>query len=153
MSEKINKLDKSALKFNQGAIVTLTAVAFIFNINWLIAFVAVVLIIGTILPKAGLFKLVYFHITKRFRIIKPNIVEEDNAPHLFAQGMGGAFLFISFLLLEIVNQQFIGWTLSLIVLALAFVNLSLNFCAGCFIYFQLGKLGIFSHKISEEQNA
>jgi len=153
MPVQINKVDRSALKFNQGAIVTLTAVAFIFNINWMIAFVTIVLIIGTIFPKAGLFKLIYFHIAKRFVIIKPNIVEENDTPHLFAQGMGGVFLSISFLLLEFANQQFVGWTLSLLVLALAFVNLTLNFCAGCFIYFQLGKLGIFARKVSEEQNA
>lgn len=153
MSEKINKIDRSALKFNQGAIVLLTAFAFIFTINWLIALVAAVLVVGTIFPKAGLFKLIYFHIVKRFGIIKPKIVEEDNTPHLFAQGMGGVFLSISFFMLEFANQQFIGWTLSLIVLVLAFVNLALNFCVGCFLYFQLSKLGVFPRKLSEKQHA
>jgi len=152
MTVKMSKLDRSALKFNQGAIVSLTAVAFVFNINWLIALVAIVLITGTIFPKAGFFKLIYFHIAKRLNLIKPKIVEEDNTPHLFAQGMGGVFLSISFLLLEFTNQQFVGWTLSLLVLVLAFVNLTLNFCAGCFIYFQLGKLGVFPHKLSENQH-
>ena len=153
MSEKLNKVDISALKFNQGAIVIFTAVAFVFNIKWLIAFVAVVLITGTIFPRAGLFKLIYSHITKQLNLIEPRIVEEDNTPHVFAQGMGGIFLTIAFLLLEFTNQQFIGWTLSLIVLVLAFVNLALNFCVGCFLYFQLNKLGIFPGKLSEKQHA
>ena len=153
MPGKISRVDRSALKFNQGAIVLLTAVAFIFNINWLIGFVAFVLLIGTIFPNAGLFKLIYLHIAKRYRLIKPDIIEEDNRQHLFAHELGGVFLSISFLLLEFTSQQFVGWTLSLLVLVLAFINLSLNFCAGCFIYFQLGKVGIFSRKVSEEQNA
>ena len=152
MSEA-NKLDRSALKFNQGAIVLLTSIAFVFNISWLVLFVATVLIVGTLFPKAGFFKLIYFHVTKQHGIIKPDIVEEDNVPHLFAQGMGGIFLTLSFLLLEFTNLQFSGWILSVIVIVLAFVNLALNFCAGCFIYFQLGKLGIFSGRISEKQNA
>ena len=153
MSEKLNKVDISALKFNQGAIVIFTAVAFVFNIKWLIAFVAVVLITGTIFPGVGLFKLIYSHIAKQLNLIEPRIVEEDNTPHVFAQGMGGIFLTIAFLLLEFTNQQFIGWTLSLIVLVLAFVNLALNFCVGCFLYFQLNKLGIFPGKLSEKQHA
>ena len=152
MSEA-NKLDRSALKFNQGAIVLLTSIAFVFNISWLVAFVAFVLLFGTLFPKAGLFKLIYLHVARPFGIMKPNIVGEDNTPHLFAQGMGGIFLTLSFLLLEFTNLQFFGWTLSIIIIVLAFVNIALNFCAGCFIYFQLGKLGVFSGKISEKQNA
>ena len=152
MQEKISRVDRSALKFNQGAIVVFTAIAFIFNYTWLIAFVAVVLLIGTLFPKVGLFKLIYFHSFKRYGIIKPDIVEENNTQHLFAQGLGGIFLAISFILLEYLNQQFIGWTLSLLVLALAFINLTLNFCAGCFVYFQLNRFGVFSNKIGGKQH-
>jgi hypothetical protein len=85
-------------------------------------------------------------------IIKPKIVEEDNTPHLFAQGLGGIFLAASFLFLEFTNQQFAGWFLSIIVVALAFINLATNFCAGCFIYFQLNKFGIFSKKQVRKQH-
>jgi len=152
MQEKISRVDRSALKFNQGAIVVFTAIAFIFNYTWLIAFVALILLIGTLFPKVGLFKLIYFNSFKRYGIIKPDIVEENNTQHLFAQGLGGIFLAISFILLKYLNQQFIGWTLSLLVLALAFINLTLNFCAGCFIYFQLNRFGVFSNKIGGKQH-
>lgn len=153
MPGKMSKFDRSALKFNQGSIVLLTSIAFIFNIDWLVLFVAVVLLVGTLIPKAGLFKLIYFNIAKRVRIIKPSIIEENNTPHLFAQGMGGLFLSMSFLLLDFTSQQFLGWTLSIVVIVLAFVNIVLNFCAGCFIYFQLSKLGVFPRKFSRQQNA
>lgn len=153
MSERINKLDRAALKFNQGSIIVLVSIAFILNAGWLIALVSVVLITGTIFPNAGLFKLIYFHIIKYTGIIKTKIVEEDNVPHLFAQGLGGVFLALSFILLEFTNQQLMGWSLSLIVLALAFINLTVNFCAGCFLYFQLGRLGIFLGKLSEKIHA
>jgi len=153
MHEKINRLDRSSLKFNQGAIVFLVSMAFVFNINWLVAFVSLVMLAGTVLPKAGLFKLIYFSILKPLGIIKPKIVEEDNTPHLFAQSFGGLFLALSFLFLNFTNQQFTGWLLSIIVVALAFINLTTNFCAGCFIYFQLNKLGIFSNKQTRKQHA
>lgn len=145
MSYKISKLDRSALKFNQASIVVLTAVAFLFNIPWLIIFTSAVMLIGTIFPYAGLFKLVYKYIVKPIGIVKPNIVEEDNSPHQFAQGLGGIFLAVSFVAL-IAKFIILGWILAFIVLALAFINLTVNFCAGCFIYFQLHKFGVLQSK-------
>jgi hypothetical protein len=144
MKNESNKLDRNALKFNQGAIVALTAAAFLLQQSWLIAFVMAVLIIGTIFPGAGLFKLIYSHILKPAGMIKPNIVNEDSSPHQFAQGLGGVFLLLSFIALEF-NLGILGWGLSIIVLLLALVNLTVNFCLGCYIYFQLNKMGII-HK-------
>ena len=138
------KLDRSSIKFNQGAIVVLVSMAFLLNLNWLVALVSIIMLIGTIFPKAGLFKLTYLYIFKPLGIIKPYIVKEPNAPHLFAQGMGAIVIAVAFSLLNFTNQNFIGWFLSLVVVALAFINLTTNFCAGCFIYYQLNKIGIFS---------
>jgi hypothetical protein len=102
------------------------------------------MLIGTLFPKAGLFKLTYFYFFRPLGIIKSHIVKESNTPHLFAQGMGGVVLAVAFLLLNFTDQNFIGWFLSLVVVALAFINLTTNFCAGCFIYYRLNKMGIFS---------
>ena len=145
MNYKNSKLDRSAIKFNQGSIVVLTAIAFLLNIPLIVAFTSLVMLIGTIFPKAGLFKLVYKYIAKPAGIIKPNIVEEDNSPHQFAQGLGGIFLAVSFIALT-AKLVILGWILAFIVLVLAFINLTINFCAGCFIYFQLYKLGILKSK-------
>jgi hypothetical protein len=146
MGNNIKKLDRNALRFNQGSIVVLTAAAFLLQRPWLVAFVMAVLLIGTIFPAAGLFKLIYFHIVKPLGIIKPQIVEEDSSQHQFAQGLGGVFLLLSFIALE-VNLSILGWALALIVLVLALVNLTVNFCLGCYIYFQLNKHGIL-HRTS-----
>jgi hypothetical protein len=97
MKNEIMKLDKSAIKFNQGSIIVLIATAYLFSLPLLVACVMVVMIMGTIFPKAGLFKLIYQYIAKPLGIIKPNIVEEDNSPHQFAQGLGGIFLLASFI--------------------------------------------------------
>lgn len=153
INKNINRLDRSALKFNQGSIVVLTGIAFLFSLPWLVLFTGVVMLIGTIFPKAGLFKLIYKHIAKPLGIIKPDIAEEDNTPHQFAQGMGGVFLVSAFIALK-AKLIVVGWILALIVLALAFVNLAVNFCLGCFIYFQLNRLGLFQSKPeSRKENA
>ncbi len=75
--------------------------------------------------------------------MKPRIVEDDPAPHRFAQGVGAAFLIAASLLLYLTSAVALGWALELIVFALAGINLTVGFCAGCFVYYQLGRVGIF----------
>jgi hypothetical protein len=142
---KEEKIDRSALKFNQGAIVILLSVAFLFNLNWLVALVSLVMLTGTVFPKGGFFKLTYLYIAKPIGLIKPRVINESNTPHLFAQGLGGIVLAVAFLLLNFADQNFLGWFLSIVVVALAFINLTVNFCVGCYIYYRLTKIGIFSN--------
>ena len=151
--ENINeKIDKSSLKFNQGCIVVFTGMAFLLNNYWLVVFVGIVLLMDTLFPGTGLFKLFYKHIVKPLKILNPDISFESRTPHQFAQGLGGIFLLLSFILLKFLGSVFFGWAISFIVIALAFVNLTLDFCAGCFIYFQIQKIKL-SASLTENKNA
>ena len=62
MNGKIEKIDLSALKFNQLSIVSLVLTGFIFNLLFLPVFVAGVLLIGSIFPSLALFKQTYKYI-------------------------------------------------------------------------------------------
>lgn len=152
MNKTIENLDKTSLKFNQGCIVVFTSLAFLLNIYWLVALVGIVLLLDTLIPGTGLFKLTYKNVIKPLRILKPHISGESRAPHQFAQGLGGSFLIFAFILLQYLGFSLIGWAVSFIVIALAFVNLTLDFCAGCFIYFQIQKIKL-SSSITENKNA
>jgi hypothetical protein len=154
MSLKIEKIDRTALKFNQSSIVIFTGLAFILNIYWLAAVVGIIMLSDTLIPGTGLFKLFYKYIVRPSKILKPLISEESRTPHQFAQGMGGSFLILSFILLRFLNLPVLGWGISFIVMAFAFINVTLNFCAGCFIYFQLQKMKIsIDSSITENKNA
>jgi hypothetical protein len=146
------KIDKTSLKFNQGCIVVFTGSAFIFNIYWLVAFVGVILLMDTLFPGTGFFKLFYKHILKPIKFLNPDISTESKAPHQFAQGLGGSLLLLSFILLQYFGSAFWGWALSFVVISLAFVNLTLDFCAGCFIYFQIQRIRL-SASLTENKNA
>jgi hypothetical protein len=135
------KIDQTALKFNQACIVVLLAWAFLFNWPWLVGLVALVMLVGTFAPEAGLFKQFYARVLRPNSLLKPNIVADDPHPHLFAQGVGGAFLLLaSFAFLA--GWSLVGWVLTGIVIALAAINLLFGFCTGCFMYYQLGRRGI-----------
>ena len=136
-----NRVDRMALKVNQGFIVVLLAWAFLFNWPWLVALVALVMLVGTFLPDAGLFKLVYTGVLRPAGLLKPDVVADDPKQHLFAQGVGGSMLVLASLAF-LAGWAVLGWVLTGIVIALAAVNLLFGFCAGCFMYYQLGRRGI-----------
>jgi hypothetical protein len=142
-------IDKSGIKFNQIMIASLVSLSFLFDLPWLLAFTSLIMITGSIFREAGLFRLIYLGIIKPSGIMKPHPVNESNAPHLFSHALGGIVLLTAFLLIEFLpgNSGLVaGWSLALIVAVLAFVNITLNFCAGCFLYFQLQKSGLLNSK-------
>jgi hypothetical protein len=138
---KDRKVDHSALRTNQAFIIGLLVVAFVLSWPLLVVFVAAVMLVGTAVPTAGLFKAVYFSVLKPAGIVKPDVKIDNPEPHLFAQGLGGVFLVLATLAF-IANVAVVGWALVWIVVALAALNLFVGFCAGCTIYYQLNRLGV-----------
>jgi len=135
------KVDQTSLRFNQASIILLLVLAFLLDAAWLVAFVAAVMVVGTLWPQAGLFKHVYARLLKPAGWLKPHVIDDDPKPHLFAQGLGGIFLVLSVAALWL-GQPILGWGLAGAVVALASINLFLGFCLGCFIYYQLGRVGV-----------
>lgn len=144
----IKKVDTTAIKFNQASIITLTSLAFVFDLSWLVLFVALVLAVGTIWPGAALFQGAYRRVLKPLGLLKPHVIDDDPAPHRFAQGLGAIFLGLSSLALLALDLVPLGWALAGLVVVLAAINLLLNFCAGCFLYLQLNRLGLFRRSTS-----
>jgi molybdopterin converting factor small subunit len=141
------KVDHSALRVNQAFIIGLLLISFVTNFWPLVAFVSAVMLIGTALPEAGLFKRIYRHILKPSGLIKPDAIVDNPEPHLFAQGLGGLFTLGATVAL-ILGAPVVGWALTWIVLVLAALNLFFGFCAGCFVYYQLNRLGVPGFKVA-----
>jgi hypothetical protein len=135
------KVDHSALRTNQAFIITLLIVAFVLNAPILVVFVSAVMLIGTAIPSAGLFKAVYRYLLKPAGLVKPDVKLDNPEPHLFAQGLGGVFTLLSTLALW-AGLGGIGWALSWLVVALAALNLFAGVCVGCLMYYQLNRLGV-----------
>ena len=133
------QVDRTALRVNQACIIGFLALAFLLDQPWLVAFVCAVMAIGTAFPQAALFQRIYRDVLRPAGLLKPDLHDEDAAPHRFAQGMGAAVLLIATIAL-IAGATVLGWGLSFVVIALAAVNLFFGFCAGCFVYFQLQRL-------------
>lgn len=134
-------VDYMALKVNQALIIGLLTVAFVLDQPWLVAFVGMVMLVGTIWPEAGLFKLLYAKLLRPAGLLKPDPRPDKPHPHLFAQGVGALFL-VAAALAFAANGVVVGWLLVAIVVVLAAINLFAGFCMGCFFYYQLVRRGV-----------
>ncbi len=141
MMTELDIVDRSALKFNQIAIIVLSLIGYLFNQPILPAFVALVLLVGTARPELALFKQTYARVVKPLELMRPEPVEDIRASHEFAQLLGGAVLLAGTIFL-FSGSSHTGWVLAWVVILLAAANLFFGFCAGCFVYFQLGRLGV-----------
>lgn len=135
------KVDHNALRTNQAFLIALLGIAFIADLPALVAFVAVVMLVGAIYPPLRLFVLVYQHLLKPSGLIKPDVIEDNPEPHRFSMLLGGICSAISFVAL-LAGSAVVGWGFSILVIVLASLNLFLGFCAGCFVYYQLNKFGV-----------
>jgi hypothetical protein len=138
----VPRVDTHLAKFSQASVVVLTGLAFIFQLPVLVLITAVIMALAALVPVASPFRLVYRGIVVPLRLLRPRIVEDDPAPHRFAQGVGAAFLIAASIVLFLTQATAAGWVLDLIVFVLAGINLTIGFCAGCFVYYHLGRLGL-----------
>ena len=136
------RIDTHLAKFSQACTVVLTALAFLLNQPIIVVITAVIMAIAALAPNISPYRLLYRYIVVPLHLLRPHIVEDDPAPHRFAQGVGAVFLIVASILLLLTKATLVGWILNLIVFVLAAINLTVGFCAGCFVYYHLGRLGL-----------
>lgn len=136
------RVDTNFGKFSQGSTVLLTALAFLFNLPVLVLIATIIMAWSAISPSTSPYRLLYRGVVVPLGLLKPRVVEDDPAPHRFAQGIGAVFLLLSSVFLFLTHLSLLGWIFDLIVLVLAGINLTVGFCMGCFVYYHLGRWGI-----------
>ena len=138
----IPRVDTHLAKFSQACTVLLTGLAFLLSQPVIALIAAIVLALSAIAPAVSPFRLLYRGIMLPLHLLSPRIVEDDPSPHRFAQGVGATFLIASALVLFLTKATAVGWTLDLTIFVLSGINLTIGFCAGCFVYYHLGRLGL-----------
>ena len=136
----LQKVDHSALRVNQSFIIVLNILAFILNAWWLSALVMVIMAYGSLRKQPG-FKIAYTGLLKPRGWVKPDVLNDNPEPHVFAQGFGAVVLVLAVVAL-LLGQAALGWGLVWLVIALAALNLFVGFCAGCAVYYWLARLNV-----------
>jgi hypothetical protein len=137
----LHKLDQNGLKTGQALSIILLLLAFILGeAAWpLVALVAIAQLFGGLGLSYAPYKLIYQYVFKSF--IKPNIITDNPQPHQFSMLIGAVFNGAATIAL-LFSNPLLAWILTWIVIALANLNFWLNFCVGCWIYYQLNRLGV-----------
>ena len=143
------RFDTRLGKFSQACTFGLAGLAFVLHLPIIVLITAVLLALSALVPGVGPYRLIYRSILVPLHILRPRMVEDDPAPHRFAQGVAMVFLLASALVLFLSHATLLGWTLDLIVFVLSGINLFVGFCLGCFVYYHLGRLGI-THRVRYE---
>jgi hypothetical protein len=139
--QTLTKVDHMAIKSGQTMTMLLLLVAFILDSWQLAAFVAAVNILGSVMPSLSLFGLIYRHVLRPTGLASSQLVPDYAEPHRFAQGFSGAVTAVSAVLVWS-GFGLVGWAFSWLVIILANLNVFVGFCAGCFSYYQLSRLGL-----------
>lgn len=134
-------VDQSALKVAQALTILLLIAAYVLNLPWLVAIVAVAQLLGALNLPFAPYRLIYHSLVKPTGWVKANPLLDNPEPHRFALLVGSLFTGAGTLLL-MSNVGVVGWLLVGIVVVLANLNFWLNFCAGCWMYYQLHRLGV-----------
>jgi hypothetical protein len=130
-------IDPRGPRFNQAVLSLGLLIAFLLDIRLVAPVLAVVLFLGAAFgPRYGLFLRLYADVIKPR--LKPPSELEDPRPPRFAAAVGVTFL-VGATIAFLAGSAVVGWTLALIVAALAGVAAVSGFCLGCEVYLLLAR--------------
>lgn len=124
-------IDSRAPRTNQAVIGSLALLAFVVAAEWLVALLALQLIVGLTLGRRYCLPCLLY-----FELIQPRFGEgriEDARPPRFANMVGAAFLSAATLAF-LTGLETVGWALALLVSALALLAAITGVCVGCEMY-------------------
>jgi len=140
MADSMGKVDHSSLRVNQSVIILGLLAAFVLNLPWLVAAIALVMLFGTGISRPGFFP-VYTLFLRPAGMVRPHVLADNPEPHRFAQGFGGVVAAVAAALLFL-GWATGGWALAWVVIVLASLNLLVGFCVGCAVYYWLRRLQV-----------
>lgn len=145
-TEILRKVDHSGLKTGQAATIILLILAFVLDSTLLVAFVGLAQLLGALDVPYAPYRLLYKQVIKPSGLVKPRVITDNPEPHRFAMLVGAVFNGVATIAL-LAGAPGLAWVLVGIVVILANLNFWVNFCAGCWMYYQFNRLGLpgFTH--------
>lgn len=139
--------DRSVLKVGQVILISGLVVSWLVSLAGppgaiALPLLALMMLGGAAGPATSLPRALYAGFLKPRGIVRPRVVNEDAAPHRFAQLVGGIFLAAASLS-ALLGALTVAWTLGWIVVGLAFLNFAFDICVGCIVYAWLVRAGLF----------
>jgi hypothetical protein len=136
----LHTVDHAAIKTGQILAIATLAAAFVLDRWEPVAALAAVFLITATAWRYGPFFLVYQLILVPLKLVRPDVRHDNIQPHRFGQAVGAASALLAAAALYS-GHHTVGWVLVGILIALTAVSF-MGWCIGCFIYYQLNRLGL-----------
>lgn len=148
----LRNVDQSGIKTGMATIIILLILGFVLDSWVLVAFAALSQLLGALAVPFAPYRLFYLNVVRPSGLVKPQVIQDNPEPHRFAMLVGGLFDGAAVLAL-LAAVPVLAWILVGIVVVLANLNFWLDFCMGCWMYYQLNRLGVpgFTHAPITEQ--
>lgn len=131
-SATVPVVDVNIPRFNQAAVALLTGAAFAADQQGLVVFAAALMALSAFTPIAPLTWLYTRSLRPRLQPSGP-VDFEPAAPPRFSQRIGATVLAVASVAF-VVGLPAVGWTLTLLVTALATLAAAARICVGCILY-------------------
>ena len=145
-----HSVDHAEIKLGQLLTIGMAVLAiYTGSTQWLIALGVIFLISGTYRPLSPFVML--YKIIGPLKLIKSDYRLDNIQPHKFGQLIGALTVLIAVLLIEN-NLAIAGWGVSWVLIGLTAISFA-GWCIGCFMYYQLNRLGLggfFKHKPTDD---
>lgn len=133
-------IDHSAIKTGQMLAIVILLAAFVLDRWEPVAALAVAFLATSVFFEWGPFALVYRWLLKPLGLLAPDWRTDNAQPHRFGQAVGAVSAALAAAALYF-DYAILGWVLVWVLVALTAISF-MGWCIGCFLYYQLNRLGI-----------
>lgn len=138
--ETQSTVDHAAIKTGQLLAIATALAAFVLGRWEIIAALAVVFLITALVYTLGPFVLVYRLLLRPLRLVEPDMRGDYLQPHRFGQAVGAATAGAAALAVQ-AGHSYAGWAIVWVLIVLTAISYK-GWCIGCFLYYQLNRLGL-----------
>jgi hypothetical protein len=132
-------IDHAAIKTGQILSIATLVAAYILNYWEFVAALAAIFLLTAIKLEWGPFSLLYRVVLRRLGLVRPDMRSDNQQPHRFGQAVGAATAAAAAVVIY-TGHDVAGWALVMALIVLTAISF-MGWCIGCFIYYQLNRLG------------
>lgn len=133
-------VDQNELRVNATLVITVLITAFVIDRWELVAFQSCALFLTTVHLSLGPYIVLYRSLLRPAGIVKPDLRVDNPEPHRFA-AMFGTIVSSTAAYFLATGRSVAGWGLVWLLISLAAAGLA-GWCAGCFTYYMMNRLGL-----------
>lgn len=135
-----NQVDHAEIKLGQILTIGISTIALVMQDPTPLIILGIIFLLSGTVRVISPFSIIYHYIIKPTGIMKSDYRLDNIQPHKFGQLVGVLTVAIAVALIQL-GYPLTGWGVVVVLIALTVISYA-GWCIGCFIYYQLNRLGL-----------